>query len=89
MAIFNKKGKRPRRVVEKDKINDTDTQRLSSDKKNKKKSSNSYGVYYSFLTIILLLCLIQITISAILNVSKKESFKSTFPKYSFLTASIL
>ena len=26
---------------------------------------------------------------AILNVSKKESFKSTFPKYSFLTASIL
>lgn len=76
MAIFNKKGKRPRRVVEKDKINDTDTQRLSSDKKNKKKSSNSYGVYYSFLTIILLLCLIQITISAILNVSKFVSYKA-------------
>ena len=43
-----------------------------------KKSKNSTvgcGFYYSFLTIILLLCLIQITISAVLNISKIVSYK--------------
>ena len=43
-----------------------------------KKASNSTssGVYYSFLTIVLLLCLIQISISAVLNVSKIISYKA-------------
>ena len=42
----------------------------------KKKTSANNGFYYSFLTIILLLCLVQITISAVLNVSKIVSYKA-------------
>ncbi len=42
----------------------------------KKRSSASNGFYYSFLTVILLLCLIQITISAVLNISKIVSYKA-------------
>ena len=42
----------------------------------KNSSSSSTGIYYSFLTIILLLCLLQITISAVLNVSKVISYKA-------------
>lgn len=45
-------------------------------KAGKKKTSASKGFYYSFLTIILILCLIQITISAVLNVSKVISYKA-------------
>lgn len=41
-----------------------------------KKSPADSGFYYSFLTIILLLCLVQITISAVLNVSKIVSYKA-------------
>lgn len=41
-----------------------------------KKTSASKGFYYSFLTTILLLCLIQITISAVLNVSKVISYNA-------------
>ena len=42
----------------------------------KKPASSGNGFYYSFLTIILLLCLVQITISAVLNVSKIISYKA-------------
>ncbi|MBQ4114967.1 septum formation initiator family protein [bacterium] len=42
----------------------------------KKKNNSGSGVYYSFFTIILFLCLIQITISAVLNVSKVVSYKA-------------
>ena len=45
-------------------------------KKINKKASASKGFYYSFLTIILILCLVQITISAVLNVSKFISYKA-------------
>ena len=49
----------------------------SNDKKVQKKSkSSSHGLYYSFLTIILFLCLIQITVSAVLNISKIVSYKA-------------
>lgn len=41
-----------------------------------KKGSSSGGFYYSFLTLILLLCLVQITISAVLNISKIISYKA-------------
>ena len=43
-----------------------------------KSSSKSVGkgFYYSFLTVILLLCLVQITISAVLNISKIISYKA-------------
>ncbi len=43
---------------------------------SKSTSSSSTGIYYSFLTIILLLCLLQITVSAVLNVSKVVSYKA-------------
>ena len=41
-------------------------------KKNKTKSN----VYYSFLTIVLLICLVQIGFSAILNISKTIAYHS-------------
>ena len=47
--------------------------------KNKVKSSSSSsgsGFYYSFLTVVLLLCLFQITVSAVLNISKIVSYKA-------------
>ena len=82
MEKYREEKRKPKKVVNK---NNADKEKS----KSKSKQKTSKGFYYSFLTIILFLCLIQITVSAILNVSKKESFKSTFPKYSFLTASIL
>ena len=39
-------------------------------KKKKKRHSRKTGFYYSFLTIVLLFCLIQIGYGAILNISK-------------------
>ena len=42
----------------------------------KSKTSESRGFYYSFFTLILILCLIQISISVVLNVSKIISYKS-------------
>ncbi|MBO5738686.1 septum formation initiator family protein [bacterium] len=60
--------KRPKKVINKlDKKNNIKT-------KKKKKTSNVF--YYSFLTIILFLCLIQITISAVINVSKVVSYNA-------------
>lgn len=51
-------------------------EKTKKNKKNNPKSSNSVGFYYSFMTIILFLCLIQITISAVLNISKIISYKA-------------
>jgi len=34
------------------------------------------GFYYSFLTLVLIICLIQILVSAILNITKTISYKS-------------
>lgn len=45
-------------------------------KDGKKITPSSSGFYYSFLTIILLLCLFQITVSAVLNISKIVSYKA-------------
>ncbi len=44
--------------------------------KAKKKHSSGNEFYYSFFTVILLLCLIQITISAVVNISKIVSYKA-------------
>jgi len=65
--IWNNKHKQ-KRVIQ----HEENTEAL----KTKKKSSNNKGFYYSFLTIILLLCLVQITISAVLNISKIISYKA-------------
>ena len=66
MVNYRQGQKRPKKVVNKD----------LKKEKEKPKSSTSKGFYYSFLTIILFLCLIQITVSAILNVSKVVSYKA-------------
>ena len=69
MPKYINKNRVPKRVVNKE----------NKEQKNKSpqsKESVSNGFYYSFLTIILLLCLIQITISAVLNLSKVVSYKA-------------
>lgn len=48
--------------------------KTGSSEKKQSKSNSSGGLYYSFMTIILLLCLVQITVSAVLNVSKIVAF---------------
>ena len=64
--MFNRKNNK--RVIQKDNSEDAP--------KKVKQTSAGAGFYYSFLTIILLLCLVQITISAVLNVSKIVSYKA-------------
>ncbi len=51
-------------------------EKRSGEFKSSKPNSVGNGFYYSFLTMILLLCLIQITISAVLNISKIVSYKA-------------
>lgn len=51
-------------------------EKKTADTKKNAKSSSGNGFYYSFLTVILLLCLVQITISAVLNISKIVSYKA-------------
>ena len=58
------------------KIERNDRENTVHDAKHKKKSSVDNGFYYSFLTIILLACLVQITISAVLNISKVVLYKA-------------
>ncbi len=52
----------------------------NTDKKNiekpVKKTKNKTGFYYSFLTLVLLFCLIQIGFGAILNISKTISYRA-------------
>lgn len=65
--VNNKKIRRTKRVVNKEtKVQD----------KTSKKNKASKGFYYSCFTVILLLCLLQIAISAILNISKVVSYKA-------------
>lgn len=65
--MFNKKQKN-KKVIQKDVNEDVS--------KKGRTSSIGNGFYYSFLTVILLLCLVQITISAVLNLSKVVSYKA-------------
>ena len=57
----------PKKVVKK---------QIKPDKPKQKSPSIGNGFYYSFLTVILLLCLVQVTVSAVLNVSKVVSYKA-------------
>ena len=43
---------------------------------SQRKSKNKTGFYYSFLTLVLLFCLIQIGFGAILNISKTISYRA-------------
>jgi cell division protein FtsB len=67
MAQYRQDKKRQKKVVNKIE---------NKPKEKSKKNQSQTGFYYSFLTIILLLCLIQIAISAVLNVSKVISYKA-------------
>ena len=70
MVRFRQEQKRPRRVINKEDRKGKNTAAKRAEK------NTSRGFYYSFLTIILILCLIQITISAVLNISKIISYKA-------------
>ena len=65
--MFNRQQKN-KRVIKKE--------NNEGDLKKVKQSSSGPGFYYSFLTIILLLCLVQISISVVLNISKIVSYKA-------------
>ena len=65
---YRREQKRPKKVVNKEEHKVKD--------KPKQKNTGSKGFYYSFLTVILFLCLIQIAISAVLNVSKVVSYNA-------------
>ncbi len=69
MIRFKHEHKKPKKVVNKE------GKKTKTASKRTEKSSSG-GFYYSFLTIILLLCLIQITVSAVLNISKIISYKA-------------
>lgn len=69
MVRYKQERKRPKKVVTKE-------ERGIKQKTSSSKDSAASGFYYSFLTIVLLLCLIQITVSAVLNVSKVVSYKA-------------
>lgn len=71
MANIRDFKKRPKKVVNKDENREREKKKASS-----KSNSASKGFYYSFLTVILILCLIQITVSAVLNVSKVVSYRA-------------
>ncbi len=69
---YRQNRKRPPKVVNRTKRKGKET----SSAEKAKQGSASNGFYYSFLTVILLLCLIQITVSAVLNISKIISYKA-------------
>ena len=70
MIRYKQTQRRPKRVVNKER------QTVSNAEKKFKQNSTASGFYYSFLTVVLLLCLVQITISAVLNISKIISYKA-------------
>ena len=70
MIRYKQAQRRPKRVVNKE------HQNIPQVEKKFKQNSTVTGFYYSFLTVVLLLCLVQITISAVLNISKIISYKA-------------
>ena len=70
MIRYKQEQRRPKRVLNKE------HQDIPHVEKKLKQNSTATGFYYSFLTVVLLLCLVQITISAVLNISKIISYKA-------------
>ena len=70
MIRYKQEQRRPKRVLNKE------HQDIPHVEKKFKQDSTATGFYYSFLTVVLLLCLVQITISAVLNISKIISYKA-------------
>ncbi len=71
--ISAKNKKKAKRKTPSAKITSLDSVRNKAKDKNKKHKTQ-VNVYYSFLTIVLLICLIQIGFSAILNITKTISY---------------
>ena len=69
MIMNNQNRKKRAKVVKKD-------SETGENKKKIKQSSSGNGFYYSFLTVVLLLCLVQITVSAVINISKIVSYNA-------------
>ena len=81
---FNKKGKKRKsfaksKIKSNEKVTSLDSVRQKSKLKSQKHRQN-INVYYSFLTIILLICLAQIGFSAILNITKTISYHNKIVK---------
>ena len=81
---FNKKGKKRKsfaksKIKSNEKVTSLDSVRQKSKLKSPKHRQN-INVYYSFLTIILLICLAQIGFSAILNITKTISYHNKIVK---------
>ena len=49
---------------------------LNQEENNERKNRTKTGFYYSFLTVVLLFCLIQIGFGAILNISKTIAYRA-------------
>lgn len=58
------------------KINNIKINKMKNREQKKQRSYAPVGFYYSFLTIVLLLCLVQITCGAVLNISKLVSYQT-------------
>ncbi|MGN0018400.1 MAG: septum formation initiator family protein [Candidatus Gastranaerophilaceae bacterium] len=71
--IYNKYSKNTSKHTRKPRITNIEEARKRAKKKNGKIKSKS-NVYYSFLTIVLLICLVQLTYSALLNITKTVSY---------------
>ncbi|MBR1943549.1 septum formation initiator family protein [bacterium] len=73
--ISNKNKYKSKRNKSSGKITSIDSVKKKAKAKSQKHKTKA-NVYYSFLTIVLLICLVQIGFSAILNISKTISYQS-------------
>lgn len=69
------KYKSRKRPVTLGEVTSIDTARKKTRKKSVKNKTKT-NVYYSFLTVVLLICLVQLSFSAILNISKTISYQT-------------
>jgi len=69
------KHNKTKKIKPKSKVTKLDSVRKKAKEKSLQQKTKS-NVYYSFLTIVLLICLVQIGFSAILNISKSISYKT-------------
>lgn len=72
---FGKNKYKAKRLKSSSKVTNIDSVRKKAKAKSEQHKTKS-NVYYSFLTIVLLICLAQIGFSAILNISKNISYRA-------------
>ena len=79
-----KKNSTVRKNFKKPVSNETAETLIDKTKTKNKRRKNKIRVYYSLLTIVLLVCLAQIGFSAILNISKTISYQTKIRDKKFL-----